>query len=96
MTLRTTVQLFLSLHSLHSLISNCLNLFFGTQRSQRLKSILYKQETGNMERLPCPGAPHSPAWFQGWERLGTIFGIMNLRQIWQDSDKPRCWCPGII
>ena len=70
MTLHTPVYLFLlSLHFLHSSISNCLNLSFGTQRSQRLKSILYKQEMGNMERLPCPGAPHSPAWFQGWDKF---------------------------
>ena len=25
-----------------------------------------------------------------------IFGIKNLRQIWQDSDKPRSWWPDLI
>ena len=55
----------LSLHPLPSLISNCLNLPFGTQeRSWRLESVPYKQEMGNTERLPCPGAPQRPARFQ--------------------------------
>ena len=48
----------LSLHPLPSLISNCLNLPFGSQgRSWRLESVPYKQGTGDTERLPCPGAP---------------------------------------
>ena len=55
----------LSLHPLPSLINSCLNLPFGTQgRSWRLKPIPYKQETGDTERLPCPGAPQGPAGFQ--------------------------------
>ena len=55
----------LSLHPLPSLISNCLNLPFGTQgRSWRLESVPYKQEMGDTERLTwCPGAPQGPAWF---------------------------------
>lgn len=49
----------LLLHSLPSLISNSLNLPFGTQgRSRRLKSFPYKQETGDMGRLLYPGEPH--------------------------------------
>ena len=55
----------LSLHPLSSLISSCSNLPFGTQeRLWRLESVPYKQETGDMERLPCPGAPKGPAGFQ--------------------------------
>ena len=51
----------LSLHPLPSLISNGLYLPFGTQgRSWKLKT---KKETGDTERLPCPGAPQGPAWF---------------------------------
>ena len=54
----------LSLHPLPSLISNCLNLPFGTQgRSWRLKPIPYKQEMGDTERISCPGAPQGPAQF---------------------------------
>ena len=42
----------LCLHSLLSLISNCLNLPFGTEgRSWKLESIPYKQETGDRERV---------------------------------------------
>ena len=38
--------IFLPLHSLTSLVSNCLNLLFGTRgRSRRLKPF-YKQEAG--------------------------------------------------
>ena len=48
----------LSLPSLPFLISNCLNLPFGTQqRSWRLESVPYKQEMGDMDRLLCLGAP---------------------------------------
>ena len=55
----------LSLHSLSSLISKCLNLPFGTQgRSRKLKTIPYKQETGDTERLPCLEAAQGPAPFQ--------------------------------
>ena len=50
-----------SLHPLPSVISNCLNLLFGTQeRSWRLKFILKKQEMGDTEKLVCPGAPQGP------------------------------------
>ena len=46
------------LDSLTSLISNCLNLPFGTQkRSRRLKSFSYKQEMGNMERICTQEGP---------------------------------------
>ena len=45
--------------SLPSLISNDLNLPFGTQwRSWGLKPVSYKQKVGDKERLPCP-EPHS-------------------------------------
>ena len=55
----------LSLHPIPSQISNSLNLLFGTQgRSWRLKSIPYKQGTGDTERLLSPGAPQSPVQFQ--------------------------------
>ena len=48
----------LFLHSFPSLISNCLNLPFGTQgRSWRLESVPYKQETGNTGRLRYSGDP---------------------------------------
>ena len=50
----------LFLHSLTPLISNCLDLPFGTQgMSRRLKPFLYKQETGDMERLLYLGGSHS-------------------------------------
>ena len=49
----------LLLYPLPSLISNCLNLPVGTQgRSWSLKPILYKQETGDTERLSYLGEPH--------------------------------------
>ena len=55
----------LSLHPLPSLISNCLNLPFGTQgRSWRLECVPYKQGMGDAERLPCPGSPQGPAQIQ--------------------------------
>ena len=47
------------LHSLPSLISDCLNLPFGIQgRSRRLKPFSYKQEIGDTERLSCLGGSH--------------------------------------
>ena len=50
---------------LPSLISNCLNLCFGTQgRSWRLRPIPYKQETGDTDRPPCPEAPQGPVDFR--------------------------------
>ena len=62
----------LSLHPLPSLISNCLNLSFGTQgRSWRLESVPYKQGAADMEKFPCPGAPKGPAWFPPWDDQGT-------------------------
>ena len=74
---------FLSLHSLPSLLSNCLNLPFGTQgRSWRLEPMPYKQETRDTERLPCPGAPHrglsvSMDCGRGprWRRRGSLEGF---------------------
>ena len=63
----------LSLHPVPSLISNCLNLPFGTQgRSWSLESLPYKQGTGDTERLPCPGAPQGPAQFQEDHSSGII------------------------
>ena len=57
----------LLLSCLPSVISSCSDLLFETQGSSwRLESIPYKQEMGETERLLCPGAPQSPAWFQ-WE-----------------------------
>ena len=48
----------LFLHSFPSLISNCLNLPFGTQgKSRRLKPLSYRHEMGDMERLSYPGGP---------------------------------------
>ena len=46
----------LFLYCLHSLISNCLNLSFGTQgKSRRLnEGYTLKQETGNTERICTP------------------------------------------
>ena len=46
-------------YRLHSLISNCLNLSFGTQgRSRRLnEGYILKQEIGNTERI-CTPEPH--------------------------------------
>ena len=73
---------FLVLHPLPSLISNYLNLPFGIQEgSWRLKSIPYKQETENTERLPRPGVPQSPVWLQ---ELYLIFSPWALpaRENW--------------
>ena len=54
----------LSLHPLPSLISNCSNLPFGTLgRWWRLESVPYKQEMGDLVKLPCPGAPQGLTWF---------------------------------
>ena len=49
----------LFLHPLSSLISICLNLSFATQGRSGgwMKSISYKQETGDTERI-CPWEPH--------------------------------------
>ena len=49
-----------------SLISNSLNMPFGTRNGHGacVKPISYKQETGETERLLCPGTPQSPAQFQ--------------------------------
>ena len=49
----------LFLHSLPSLISNCLNLSFRTQvRSRRPKPFSEKHEMGGRERLLYPGEPY--------------------------------------
>ena len=55
---RTRTLLLLPLPLLPSLISNCLDLPVETlARSWRLKAIPYKHETGDKERLSCPGFP---------------------------------------
>ena len=49
----------LFLHSLPSLISNCLNLLFGTQgRSKRLKLFSYKQEMWGHRKAFVPRRAH--------------------------------------
>ena len=54
----------LSLHSLTSLISNCLNCPFGTQgRCRKPRPFSYKHEMMDPERLLYLGAPHSGAQF---------------------------------
>ena len=56
----------LRLHSLPSLISNCLNLPFGAQRrSWRLNETYFLRTRNGGERLLYPGAPQNPAqcWF---------------------------------
>ena len=54
----------LSLHPLPSLSSNYLNLLLGTQGgSWRLEPTSYKQETGDTEGLPSPGATQGPLGF---------------------------------
>ena len=53
----------LSVYTLPSLISNCLNLPFGTQgRSRRLESVPSNKQQGT-QRLLFPGALQSPALF---------------------------------
>ena len=52
----------LSPHPFPPLISNHLNLLFGTQgRSWSLECVPYKQEMGGTERHLCSGAPQGPA-----------------------------------
>ena len=50
-----------------------------------MKPIPYKQETGDIERLPCPGAPQGPARFQNHTLCGLFclasLSIMFLRFI---------------
>ena len=55
----------LSLHPLPSLISNFLNLAFGTQeRSGRLDEAYFLQTRNRGHRKVLdPGSPESPAWF---------------------------------
>ena len=49
---------------LPSLISTCSTLSFETQgRAWMLECIPDKQDTGNTDRLACPGAPQGPACF---------------------------------
>ena len=76
--------------SLHPLFldNSCLNLLFGTPgTSWRLKSIPCRQETGDTERLPCPGAPQGPAhtmtiplnilvYIQYWSLIYSFFLIV--------------------
>ena len=48
----------LSLHSLPSPISSCLDLPFGTQgRSWKLESVPNNLEMGDTDKFPCPGTP---------------------------------------
>ena len=55
----------LFLHSLSSLISNCLNMPFGTQgRSRRLKPFSYKQDRGHRQAFVPRKAPQGPVQFQ--------------------------------
>ena len=54
----------LSLLSLTSLVSNCLNCPFGTQgRCRKLRPFSYKHEMMDPERLLYLGAPHNDAQF---------------------------------
>ena len=67
-----------SLHPLPSLSSNYLSLLFGTQGgSWRLEPISYKQQTGDTEGLPSPGAPQGLAQFQV---CGVIFYVATGNQ----------------
>ena len=86
----------LSLHPLPSLISNSLNLPFGTQgRSWRLESFHYKQEMGDMERLSCPGVPQCPAWFQHWVGDSAAEGVI-LRIFSEGTERLKGYCPIIL
>ena len=89
----------LSLHPLPSLISNCLNLPFGTQgRSWRLKSVPYKQETGNMGRLRYSGDPQGPARLHFYPPLASsLASLQSLdpltyerKQIWESPHVQGC------
>ena len=63
----------LSLHPLPSLMSNCLNVPLGLREAWELNEpISYNQETGDTERLSCPGAPAGAARFQRHRRAGCI------------------------
>ena len=54
---------------------NWLNLPFGVQaKSWGLESVSNKKETGNTERLPCPGTPQCPVQFQGGASLERAGG----------------------
>ena len=81
----------LSLHPLPSLISNCLNLPFGTQEGHGgwMKPISCNQEMGDTERLLCPGAPQGPAWFQKEHRFANAL-ILAQWDTCQTSDIQNC------
>ena len=52
-----------------------------------MKPISYNQETGDTEKLLCPGAPQGPAWYQFW--LCTL--ILRL-SVMSDSLQPHGLC----
>ena len=90
------IALSLFLHSLTSLVSNCLNLCFGTQgRSRRLKPFSHEQETRNTERLLYPGGPHQ---FLLVSRLPVLLtnqlhkpeGSITHLQLWMPITSPGC------
>ena len=89
----------LSLHPLPCLISNCLNLPFGTQgRSWRLESVPYKQETGNTGRLRYSGDPQGPARLHFYPPLASsLASLQSLdppmyerKQIWKSPHVQGC------
>ena len=71
-----------SLGPLLSLSSNGFNLLLGLREGHEgwMKSVSYKQETEDRDRLPCPGAPRGPAQFQ----------LLNI-SIWTT----KCWSKNI-
>ena len=78
------------LHSFPFLISNSLNLPFGTQgRSRRLKPFSCKQETGHREAFVPRKAPQGPAQFQGQpEEVLPRPRKLQVRDLqWQGSSK---------
>ena len=71
----------LSLHLLPSWMRDSLDMPFGTQvKSWILMSIPYKQGMGDTERLPCPGAKQSPAWFHHLAFHWTLLHIVLHRE----------------
>ena len=86
----------LSLHPLPSLISNCLNLPFGTQgRSWRLESVPYEQEEhGKASVLRRPTGPCSASLLPAAGQLLSQPPVFRSPDVQEEADLGVPTCPG--